>query len=781
MAQGIEQRLKKLREELNRHNYLYYVEAKPEISDREYDRLMKELLETEEAHPEFKTADSPSQRVGGQPIEGFRRVKHAVPMLSIDNEYEEADVLQRVELMFKKSDPEYLLANERLQAIQRELDASEGEKGARGSVLFPESTRDRLEKDRQQARESLERILDSARKKGFPFGYVVEPKIDGVSASLRYEGGVLVLVATRGDGREGDDITAGAKTIQSIPLRLRPHDDIPKVLEVRGEIYMNDADFQHINIQRAARGEEVFANPRNFTAGTLKQLDSKVVASRRLQFVAHGLGEVDAMLIDSYWEWVACLRCWGIPTPAHARYCTDIYEVIRTINEFSQIRGGLAYQTDGMVIKVNSLKQRRLIADTAKSVGWAIAFKYQGEQVHTVLKDVIWQVGKLGTVTPVAELEPVSIAGTTVRNASLHNPDQIRRLDLHIGDTVVIEKAGEIIPQVVGVVLDKRPHGARPVGVPQACPSCSTVLVREPVKQGMVGFWCTNRQCEEYLRRRQLKKLPTKCRVKSGRGCDSPVERVDSMVDLLCPNPECPAQLVAKIKHFAGRGLMDIEGLGEAWAEKLVRAGLLRNIPDIYRLEQKHRLELEQMEGMGEVSIGNLFEAIERSKKQPFSRLLAALSIGDIGRATAEVLAKKFNNMESLANATKKELMVGGAVGETLSQSIEAYFTSESGSRIWRELQELGVNMSEGSTAADTPQPLAGQTVVVTGTLEHFERKEIEDLIVSLGGKAAGSVSKKTSFVVAGESAGSKLNKARELGVAVLSEVEFMEKVGVKQ
>jgi len=726
-----EQKIVELRLAIEHHNELYYTHARPEISDQQFDAMLRDLIALEEANPHLRTPDSPTQRVGGAPIDGFKKVQHAAPMMSIDNTYNADEV----------------------RAFDRRVrDALQGE-----SPL-----------------------------------YVIEPKVDGVSCSLRYEHGVLVVAATRGDGRVGDDVTHNVKTIRDVPLVLnwnnpegqlksgggaanaKPH--APEIIEVRGEIYMDDAEFQRINMLQREKGEETFANPRNFTAGTLKQLDSRITASRRLRMVCHGLGEVSPPTGDSYFDMMQSLRAFGLPVSELMQRVESIDAVLAAIEAFAQRRGALGYQTDGMVVKVDSLRQRSLLGVTSKSPRWAFAYKYPAERVQTTLRGVDWQVGKLGTITPVAKLEPVFVAGTTVSNASLHNLDQIRRLGLHDGDSVIIEKAGEIIPQVVSVVESRRSAQAKPVAAPTQCPSCATQLVREPVKKGMVAYWCTNRSCSEFLKRRQSKKLPATCKGKSGSGCDLAVEKVDSMVDLLCPNPNCPAQLAAKVRHFAARGAMDIEGLGDVWAENLVDFGLIRSLPDIYRLHEK-RARLGEINGLGEKSIAALLSGIESSKRQPLHRLLSALSIGDVGTSTARALARRFRTMDALAAASGDELQRVDDIGPALAESLVSYFQSIHGGQTIADLRDLGVNLTEPTSEA-AGAALAGQTIVVTGTMERFDRKEIEDLIAQLGGKASGSVSKKTSLVVAGPGAGSKLEKARELGIAVIGEDEFLKRIG---
>lgn len=664
MPPSAEQRIKKLRQELERHNYLYY-QGTPEISDREFDALMKELIDLEKAHPEFYSADSPTQRVGGEPIEGFKTVEHAVPMMSIDNTYDESEV----------------------------------------------------------------RAFDARVRKGLggdeKVQYVVEPKVDGVAASVRFEDGLLVLAATRGDGRRGDDITSNVRTIKSVPLRLHG-EGTPRVLEVRGEIFMPSAEFQRINKEREKAGEEIFKNPRNLTVGALKQLDSRITASRNLRFVAHGMGEVVGLEPESYWDWLKLLKKWHLPVNEQTTRAESIDEAIDAIEKFEKVRGKLAYQTDGAVIKVDSFAQRDRLGATSKAPRWVIAFKYAAEQMQTVLKGVDWQVGKGGTLTPVARLEPVFLAGTTVQNASLHNIEQIRKLDLHIGDTVVVEKAGEVIPYVREAVAEKRPKGAKPIEPPAKCPSCGTKVEKE---------------------------------------ADGPFIR--------CVNPECPAQFRERLRWFCGRGQMDIENVGEALVDQLIDAGLVKTFADLYRLKKEQLLELERM---GEKSAQNVIDSIAASKSQPLARVLAGLGIHHVGGRVAFVLAQNFTDLNALKEATAEQLSAIHEIGDVIAQSVYDFFHSESGKHAIRELQHVGVDPKSEKPKASA-QPLAGKTVVVTGSLKTLKREEIEQMIVDLGGRAAGSVSKKTSFVVAGEDAGSKLAKAKELGVEVLSEEDFLKRI----
>jgi DNA ligase (NAD+) len=660
-------RIERLRNQLNHHNHLYYVESRPQISDREYDRLMQELLDIEKQYPDLVTPDSPSQRVGESPLESLRSVRHAVPMMSIDNTYNEAEV--------------------------------------------------RAFHDR------VKRLLPA----GEAVSYVLEPKIDGASTSLRYEQGVLVLAATRGRGNVGDDITANARTIRSIPLRLKGDaKPVPPIVEVRGEVYMDNQDFQRVNRQIQAEGEEPYANPRNLTSGTLRRLDSRIVAKRWLRFLAHGLGEVRPVPVESYWEWLELLRAWGLPLPANVYRVEDIERAIQVIREFEPKRRSLPYMTDGMVMKIDSFAQRDALGVTSKSPRWIIAFKYEAEQQPTVLRAVRWQVGKGGNLTPVADLEPVAIAGVTVEHATLHNIDQITRLDLHIGDTVLLERAGEVIPYISAIVAEKRKPSAKPVKAPARCPSC-----------------------------------------------DSPVEREADTPYIRCVNPACPAQLKERIRWFAARGQMEIDRLGDVLVDQLVDTGKVKTFADLYRLTRADLLGLERM---GEKSAQNVIDSIAASRDRPLDRLLAGLGIRHVGNRVAHVLASHFGSLQALCEATTQALADVNEVGEVIADSVHDFFTNPAGRETIRALLDVGIDPKMEKPAASA-QPLAGQTVVVTGTLEHFERKQIEDLIVKLGGKAAGSVSRKTSFIVAGENAGSKLEKAKELGVPVLSEAEFCERI----
>jgi len=662
------QEIAELREQIEHHDHLYYVEDRTEVSDRTYDELLARLKALEDAHPECATPDSPTQRVGGKPIKGFRHVRHAVPMLSIDNTYSEGEL--------------------------REFDA----RVAKGLA-------------------------------GESYEYIVDPKIDGVSASLRYEDGVLVLGATRGDGKTGDDITANVRTVRAIPLRLRG-DGWPEVLEVRGEVYWPREAFDAHNEKREKDGLDRFANPRNATAGTLKQLDSSAIAGRGLAFIAHGFGEIMGASFETASEFFTALKRWGVPVSGHAKVCKDIEEVVGMVARWEEERRNLSYETDGLVVKVNRLDQRDALGATSRYPRWCIAYKYAAEQAESVLKAVDLQVGKLGTITPRAVMAPVQLSGTTVRHATLHNFDQVQRLDVRIGDTVVVEKAGEIIPQVVRVVLEKRPAGAKRIVPPKQCPVC---------------------------------------------GGD--VEKDEGGVYIRCINPSCEAQLKERLKYFCGRDQMDIEGVGEALVEQLVDEGLVRQHADLYALEQRPD-RLLTLDRMGDKSVDNLLAGIERSKQQPLARVLAALNIRHVGGATAELIADHFGEMSAIAEASEEALQAVEGVGPEMAHSIRAFFQGASGWKAWQTLAAAGVNMTQPKAKRTGDRPLSGKTVVVTGTLTQFGRKEIETIIKEHGGKVSSSVSGKTGYVVAGEKAGSKLDKANKLGVQVLDEQAFLELIG---
>lgn len=707
-SEGDRAKIERLRAEIRRHDRLYFIEHSPEISDLEYDRLMQRLRALEQAHPELASPDSPTQRVGGEPLAGFEHVRHAVPMLSIDNAYTWDEL--------------------------REFDAR------------------------------VRRALGSA-----AFEYVVDPKIDGVAVSLRYEGGRLALAATRGDGETGDAITANARTIRSVPLALHGG-GWPDVLEVRGEVYWPRSAFDAHNAQRVAAGEAPFANPRNATAGTLKQLDPRMVAGRGLAFCAHGFGAIEPMPagVRRQSELFARLREWGVPTSPHARTLSSVEDVIAFATEWEEQRHRLDYETDGLVVKVDQLALREELGVTSKSPRWCIAFKYAAEQAESRVQSVDWQVGKLGTITPVANLEPVQLAGTTVRRASLHNAWNIERLDLHVGDVAVVEKAGEIIPQVIRVVAERRPESATRVRVPRRCPACGEPAEFDQPGEGQFVYRCENRACligfKPIIRRKPLDKCPE---------CREPVARTDGVPALRCGNPSCPAQLRERLIYFGSRDALDIEGLGESAVDLLLARGLAKSLGDLYRLAA-HRDALIAEKGWGEKSVDNLLAGIDASKRQPLARVLTALNIRHVGAATAELLAEHFGAMDALLSADESALQEVEGIGPEVAASIHQWLHGEAGRRTIAELREAGVNFTQPRRAAPAGRrALEGLTVVVTGTLKKYSRKEIEDLIKQHGGKASGSVSGKTDYLVVGEDAGSKLEKARSLGVKTITEDEF--------
>jgi DNA ligase (NAD+) len=666
---AIAQRAEELRGLINYHNYKYYVEAQSEISDREYDRLVKELEKIEEAHPELITPDSPTRRVGGQPIEGFVTVKHRRAMLSIDNTYSAEEL--------------------------REFDR-------RVRKLLPGET----------------------------VTYVVELKIDGVAISLTYEDGLFTVGATRGDGERGDDVTHNLKTIRELPLRVRT-DQPPKLFEVRGEVYMTIEDLARLNRERLAKSLEPFANPRNSAAGSLKLLDPRLCAERRLRLFTYSLEDTEGSFVQTHLQALDLLRRYGFPVNPHIQVCETIDQAIAHCNDWAERRHDLPYETDGMVIKVNDFDQRRRLGATSKAPRWVVAFKYEAEQALTKLLKIEVHVGKTGILTPVAHLEPVQLAGTTVSRASLHNADEMARKDIRVGDTVLVEKAGEIIPYVIRTEPSVR-TGAE-----------------------------------------QIFQFPLKCPV-----CGAPVEREEGGVYYRCTGPACPAQLKERLRFYAYRKAMDIEGLGTALIDQLVDTGLVRSIPDLYRLTLEQLVELERM---GKKSAENVLAGIQASKERGLCRVLTGLAIRHVGDHVAELLAAEFGNIDDLMNASVERLAQVEGIGQERAESIYKFFQSAAGRRTIEELRSLGLKLTEDirpAPAAVGGKELTGKIFVVTGTLSRYGREEIEDLIKKLGGKATGSVSKKTDYVVAGEKAGSKLDKARQLGVPVLSEEEFEKMIG---
>jgi DNA ligase (NAD+) len=666
---SIAQRVDELRRQINYHNYKYYVEASPEISDREFDRLLEELNKLEAEHPELITPDSPTQRVGGQPIEGFRTVRHRVPMLSIDNTYN-ADELREFDKRVRKG----LGKNEAVT-------------------------------------------------------YVVEPKIDGVAMSLTYENGVFIVGATRGNGEEGDDVTHNLRAIRELPLRL--HNDRPPALfEARGEVYMTREELARLNRLRAEKGQKLYDNPRNLAAGTLKLLDPRLSAERRLRLFTYGLGAVEGVEVGTHLETLDLLRKYGLPVNPHIVPFDKIDDVIAYVGDWAMKRNELAYETDGLVIKVNDFDQRRRLGMTSKFPRWVVAYKFPAEQAMTRLAEVELMVGKSGTLTPRAHLDPpVRLAGTTVRHASLHNADYMKKKDIRVGDTVVVEKAGEIIPYIVRSVPEARTGEERVFKWPSRCPVCG-----------------------------------------------SPVKRDEDGAFYRCTGDDCVARLKRQLRSFAARNAMDIGEVGEKLVDQLVDSGLVRSIPDLYRLKKEQLVELERM---GDKSAQNLLDALEMSKGRGLARVLTGLAIPGVGDTVADLVADAIPTADELLDASQERLSQIKGIGPVLAENIHKYFRSATGRKTVEQLKDLGLKLTQDARPRPTgAADLTGKTFVVTGTLERYSREEIEELIKSLGGKASGSVSKKTDYIVAGENAGSKLAKAKELGVPVLTEKEFDKLIG---
>ncbi len=652
----------RLREKIRYHDRKYYVEAAPEISDLEYDRLVERLKKLEAKHPELVTPDSPTQRVGDQPVEGLEQVEHRVPMLSIDNTYSLAELRKYEERMAK------LLGGESIE-------------------------------------------------------WVVELKIDGVAVSLVYENGVLVRGVTRGNGRVGDDITHNVRTVGDVPLRLSG-DAPPAVLEVRGEIYMANSDLVRLNEAQEKKGDPPFANTRNVTAGSIRLLDPRICAQRRLRFFGHGVGLVEGLRAQTHMEFLDELRAYGLPGTPRVECFGSFDAAVDHCETLIERLHELDFEIDGLVLKVNRFDQRERLGATAKSPRWLIAYKFEKYEATTRLGAIRVQVGKTGAVTPVAELEPVELAGTIVSRASLHNADEIERKDVRPGDVVVVEKAGKIIPHIVRVEKHQRQGKLRKYAFPKQCPECATELVKD---EGGV-----------YIR---------------------------------CPNLECPAQVKERIRYYASRNAMDIEGLGDKLVDQLVGQGLVRGYGDLYRLKLDDLLGLERM---GRKSSENLLAGIEASKERGLARLLNALAIRHVGARVAMVLAERFGSIDALREASVDDLSATGEIGPIIAESVHGFLHADAGRRTIADLRALGVKMETAAAAAEGSRVLEGKTLVVTGTLQRYGRDEIQELIARHGGRAASSVSKKTDYVVAGEKAGSKLTKARELGVPVLTEDEFL-------
>ena len=656
----VAQRIEKLRETIRYHDRRYYVEAAPEISDLEYDRLLDQLKQLEAERPDLVTPDSPTQRIGDEPVEHLEQVAHRVPMLSIENTYS-------------------------IEELRK----------------FGERTAKLLEG------ESIE--------------WIVELKIDGVAASIVYEHGALVRGVTRGNGQVGDDITHNVRTIVDVPLKLAG-DDVPEVLEVRGEIYMTNSDLVALNERREAAGEAAFKNTRNVSAGSIRQLDPRLCAERRLRIFCHGVGYCVGLRADNHRDFLAEIGGYGLPPTPHVECFANFEAAVEYCETVVERLHELDFEVDGLVLKVNSFEQRDRLGARSKSPRWVVAYKWEKYEAVTRLEKIDVQIGKTGAITPVAHLEPVELAGTTVSRASLHNFDEIERKDVREGDLVVVEKAGKIIPHIVRVEKHLRKKSPPKFPVPTQCPECQTELVKD---EGGV-----------YIR---------------------------------CPNLNCPAQVRERIRYFASRSAMDIEGLGDKLVAQLVADGLVVGYGDLYRLSVEQLVELERM---GEKSSQNLAAAIEASKSRGLDRLLNALSIRHVGTTVARVLAEEFGSIEALQRATVEELAEVNEIGEIIARSVYDYLHGDYGKEVIDDLRQVGVQMEaeRRQTASDA---LSGKTFVVTGTLSKYTRDEIHELIEQHGGKKSSSISKKTDYLVAGEKAGSKLEKAQKLGVEVLSEDDF--------
>jgi len=662
VSEEVKKRIEKLREEIRYHDYKYYVENNPEISDYEYDQLVRELKSLEARYPSLKSPDSPTQRVGGAPVEEFPVVEHEIPMLSLDNTYSSEEVKEFEERLYR-----YL----------------PGEK----------------------------------------FEYVAELKIDGVSISLIYEDGYLIRGSTRGDGRRGDDITGNLRTIKTIPLKL-----LKKVrgrIEVRGEVYMTRSGFREVNREREEKGESLFANPRNAAAGSLKLLDPRLTARRPLNNFIYSLTMVTSFSMPStHWECLKILRDWGFRVSPNIKLCKDIKEVIDYWNFWVKRREELDYDVDGVVIKVNSLSQQSRLGATSKSPRWATAYKFPATEATTRIRNIIVQVGRTGALTPVAILEPTLLSGTVVKRATLHNEDEIRRKDIRIGDTVIIEKGGDIIPQVVKVVESKRTGKEKKFSMPEKCPVCGANVMRLE---------------------------------------DEAVAR--------CIGSACPAQLKERIAHYVQRTAMDIEGLGNKLIEQLVDKKIVKDITDLYRLDLSL---LSSLERMGKKSSQNLLSQIEESKKRPLSRLIFALGIRYVGRRGARILSEHFSSIEELSKASSEELEAIPEIGPRTARSIVLFFQEERNRKLLKKLKEYGVKMGEERGKKKVEKILLSEKkFVFTGALKHYTREQAKELVESLGGRVVSNVSKRVDYVVAGKDPGSKYEKAKKLGVKILSEEGF--------
>jgi len=661
--------VRKLRTEIEHHNYRYFVLDDPEIPDAEYDRLVRELRELEQVHPELATPDSPTRRVGAPIRPGFGEVRHEVPMLSLDNAFERDDV-----------------------------------------VAFDRRVRERLGSEGEVT-------------------YACEPKMDGLAVTIIYEDGVMVRAATRGDGTTGEDVTHNVRTISSVPFRLRGK-GWPVLLEVRGEVFMPVAGFEELNRRSEERGEKVFVNPRNAAAGSLRQLDPRVTASRPLELFFYGVGLVgEGTLPARHSQILARLGEWGLAHAPDIRVTKGVEGLLSYYDHIGKRRASLPYQIDGVVYKVDSLAEQRKLGFVARAPRWAIAHKFPAEEEMTVVRGIEWQVGRTGALTPVARLEPVFVGGVTVSNATLHNIDELHRKDVRVGDSVMIRRAGDVIPEVIKVIAERRPAHTRIVRLPEKCPVCGSAVVKEE---------------------------------------DEAIARCSGGL-------YCAAQRKETLRHFASRRAMDIEGLGPKLIDQLVDEGLVHTAADLYRLTQE---QLAALERMAEKSAANLVAALDASKETTLQRFLFALGIRDVGEATAAALAAHFGSLEDLIDASVEALEEVPDVGPVVAGHVHAFFQEKHNREVISELRKSGVSWPVTSKGVADELPLAGKTFVLTGTLESMDRNAAQDRIRALGGKASGSVSSKTDYVVAGSNAGSKLQKAEKLGVSVIDEPTFLKMIG---
>jgi len=666
---SVQQRVARLRAEIDRHNHRYHVLDDPEIPDSEYDRLMQELRALEKDHPSLVVPESPTQRVGGAPVDAFAQVRHRMPMLSLDNAFERDDV-----------------------------------------IAFDRRVRERLETERD-------------------IRYACEPKLDGLAVSLTYRNGSLEVGATRGDGAVGEDVTHNIRTIQSVPLRLAGK-AVPDLLEVRGEVFISIAGFKEMNKRAAEKGEKVFVNPRNAAAGSLRQLDPRLAASRPLEVFFYGAGVVEgAKLPNKHSEVLATLRGWGLRTTPESRVVEGVDGLLAYYDDIGRRRSELRYQIDGVVYKVDSLVEQRELGFVARAPRWAIAHKFPAEEAMTRVRDVEWQVGRTGALTPVARLDPVFVGGATVSNATLHNIDELSRKDVRVGDTIVLRRAGDVIPEVVRVIVEKRPAKTVPPKLPAHCPVCGSDVERE---EGEAIARCTG-----------------------------------ALV--------CPAQLKESLRHFASRRAMDIEGLGSKLVDQLVEQALVKDAAGLFRLGAEQLAELDRM---GEKSAANLAEALETSKKTTLARFLFALGIRDVGESTADALARHFRVLDKLRNAVVAEIEEVPDIGPVTAAHVHAFLNEARNAKVIDDLIKLGVHWPEIKAPKGGSRELEGKIFVLTGKLTSMSRDEAGDLVRAKGGTVSASVSKKTDYVVVGEDAGSKLKKATELGIKTLEESEFLKIVG---